>query len=371
MKNTVSILNRIKVIHVITSPCGGGAETLVRKLMKLTNALGIDCKAVYFNCSAECAKNLKRINYSVDEINLNVNYRSPFAIFKLRKLFKFELKSSSNLIIHAHLTWPMFYVPIASIGLPVKLVFTEHDTYNSRRKYIFFKYAERIFYNQYSSIIAISNGVKDSLKIWLSIDLFKKVLTITNGSRFFSLKNRESLGECINFISVGSLARKKGFEKTIKALARLEHFDWQYEIVGEGPLRPELEELIISLKLQDKVKLNGWSSAVEEKYHNADIQLIPSTFEGFGLVAIEGMSTGLPVIASDVNGLNEVVLSSIDSCFLVKNPKDITEWTSKIQLCINALEKDLKYICQVSFKHSQEFSLEKMAKNYLDLYKQL
>ena len=371
MKNPKNSINKFKVIHVITSPCGGGAEFLVRDLVQRTNNLGIECKAVYFNCDAKCKKNLVRVRYSDNELNLNVGYRSLFAIIELRKLFKFELKNVSNLIVHAHLTSPMFYVPIASIGLPVKLVFTEHDTTNRRRHYVFLKYFERFFYRQFTSIIAISSGVKHSLSGWLGNGLFRRVLTINNGARFFLLKKRNKLGKCVKFISVGSLISKKGFDRSIKALSKLDSVDWQYEIIGEGPSRTELEGLIASLNLQHKVKLSGWSSVVEERYHNADIQLIPSRFEGFGLVAIEGMSTGLPVVASDVYGLNEVVLSSIDSCFLVKEPKNINEWTKKIQLCINALEKDSSHILEESFRHSQKFSLQEMTKNYIELYKGL
>ena len=69
---------------------------------------------------------------------------------------------------------------------------------------------------------------------------------------------------------------------------------------------------------------------------------MPSRFEGFGLIAVEGMSTGLPIIASDVPGLNEVVSSSIDSCFLVKDANSIDAWVNQIKLCINNLEKNFK-----------------------------
>ncbi len=361
-------MNKFKVIHIVTSPCGGGAELLVRELTQRINGLGVNCKAVYFNYSAECAK---KIEFFDNELNLNVSYRNPLAIIALRKLFKSELVDSSSLIVHAHLTWPMFFVPLASLGLPVKLIFTEHATSNSRRKYFFLKYIERIFYNRYTSIIAITDGVKNSLQDWIGSGLSNKVFTIMNGSRFFSSKERKPLGKCIKFISVGSLIPKKGFDRAIKALSQLEHIDWQYEIVGEGFSRHELEQLIAALGLQDKVILPGWSLMLEEKYHNADIQLIPSRFEGFGLVAIEGMSTGLPVIASDLDGLNEVVSNSVDSCFLVKNSNDISEWVNTIKLCINALEKNLVYIAQESYQHSQKFSLEKMTKDYVDLYRQV
>ena len=365
MKNSI---NKFKVIHVITSPCGGGAELLVRELIPRINGLGINCKAVYFNYSVECAK---KIDFFDNELNLNVSYRNPFAIIALRKLFKAELADFSSLIVHAHLTWPMFFVPLAGLGLPVKLVFTEHATTNSRRNYSIFKYIERIFYNRYTSIIAITDGVKDSLQDWVGAGLSNKISTIINGARFFSFKERKPLGKCIKFISVGSLIPKKGFDRAIKALSQLEYIDWQYEIIGEGSSRRELEQLIAALGLQDKVILSGWSLMLEEKYHNANIQLIPSKVEGFGLIAIEGMSTGLPVIASDLDGLNEVVSNSVDSCFLVKNSNDIGEWVNTIKSCINALEKDMVYISQESYQHSQKFSLEKMTESYVDLYRQV
>ena len=367
-KNNKNSLNKFKVIHVITSPCGGGAEFLVRELTRRTNNLGISCKAVYFNYSAECTK---KIEFSDNELNLNMSYRNPFAIISLRKLFKLELVNSPNLIVHAHLTWPLFFVALAGLGLPVKLIFTEHGITNSRRNYSVFKYIERIIYNRYISVAAISDGVKGSLQEWLGSDVSNKVCTIMNGARLFPFKERESLGKCIKFISVGSLIPKKGFDRTIKALSKLKDINWQYEIIGEGPSRLELEQLIASLGLQDKVILSGWRLELEEKYYNANIQLIPSRVEGFGLIAIEGMSTGLPVIASDLDGINEVVSNSVDSCFLVKNSNDIGEWVNTIKSCINALEKDLVYISQESYQHSQNFSLEKMTKSYVDLYRQV
>ena len=102
-----------------------------------------------------------------------------------------------------------------------------------------------------------------------------------------------------------------------------------------------------------------------------DLKIFDDHLLDFGLIAIEGMSTGLPVIASDLDGLNEVVSKSIDSCFLVKNSNDIGEWVNTIKSCINALEKDMVYISQESYQHSQNFSLKKMTKSYVDLYRQV
>ena len=360
--------DKFKVIHVITSPCAGGAELLVRELTKRTNKLGINCKAVYFNNWAECAKTIR---LSENEEHLNISYQSPFAIIKLRKFLKSELVENPSLIVHAHLTWPMFFVPLACIGLAVKLVFTEHSPTNKRRNIFFFNHLEKLFYNRYNSIIAITDGVKKSLLNWIGFSISGKLTKIYNGARFFTYKERKKMGNRIKFLSIGSLTTQKGFDNAIKALSKLQGINWQYEIVGYGPLRSDLEKLIISLNLKDKVVLSGWCTNLEEKYHNSDIQLIPSRWEGFGLVAVEGMSTGLPVIASDLKGINEVVSSTVDSCFLVKNSDNIVEWVDQIKLCINALEKDLVHISKQSYLHSKKFSLEKMTKNYIDLYRQV
>ena len=360
--------NKFKVIHIIHSPCGGGAELLVRELTKRTNELGINCKAVYFNCWAKCAKT---IEFSDDEQSLNINTRNPYAIIKLRKLFKSELINNSNLVVHAHCSWPMFFVPLASIGLKIKLVFTQHNIVTSTRNFSYFKYFERFFYNRFNSIISVTEGVKVSLLNWLDASIFKKVVNIPNGARFFTFKERSSINKSVKFISVGSLSYQKNFDITIKALSYLKNIDWHYEIIGTGPLKTQLEKLINSLGIQDKITLSGWCSNLEGKYHNADIQLLPSRFEGFGLIAVEGMSTGLPIIASDIPGLNEVVSVSIDSCFLVKDANNIDAWVNQINLCIKSIGKNLSHISKESYQHSQKFNLTKMTKSYIDLYKEL
>ena len=70
-------------------------------------------------------------------------------------------------------------------------------------------------------------------------------------------------------------------------------------------------------------------------------------------------------------GINQVVSSSVDSCFLVKDSNNISEWVNKIKLCINTLEKDSVHISKKSYQHSQKFSLEKMTKSYINLYRQV
>lgn len=361
----------ITILHIITAPCGGGAEILVREFAKQKRIENCEFKVLYFNKKSDCSKKLNFLNH---EYFLDVGFRSLRSVFEIRKFIKRELERSPELVVHVHLTWPMLFVPIATIGLDMELYFTEHDTSNGRRKYPFLKYIERLIYSRFKKVICISEGTRKSLEPWIGKNLSQRIEVIPNGSRLFSFKERQPPENCVNFISIGSLFPKKGFDRTIKALASWDSdCSWAYTIIGEGPMRKELEGLISKSGVHDKVKLVGWADDIERHLNEADIQLIPSRFEGFGLVAVEGMSTGLPVIASNVDGLAEVLeeVTASGAAYLVDAPDDESDWHKQFTICFEAIKTTSSFerIAQLSKSHSQKYTLEKMMNGYCKTYK--
>lgn len=350
------------VLHVITAPYGGGAEVLVRELGDRLGDYGVDNEVFYFNNSKSS------IVLNDNEKILNVSTRNPLTTFKLRRLFKQKLKESDVLVVHAHLTWPFFFTALASLGLNMRLIYTEHNTFNKRRKIPFFKYIERWFYARYSRIICISDGVYDSLSKWVGKSLTDRLVVINNGARIYTFKHRDHSFEQLKFVSVGSLSDKKNFCTTIKALAKLNSVDWQYDIVGEGPERAYLEKLVLELGVQNRVSLVGWSDQIERYLLNADVQLIPSLWEGFGLVAVEGMSTGLPVVASNVDGLREVLDEKNPAVFLVDETTSEQAWLNKIEACICSLSTNRQKMAEASREQAEKFGLDKMVKAYAEEY---
>ena len=116
----------------------------------------------------------------------------------------------------------------------------------------------------------------------------------------------------------------------------------------------------------------GWKSNLKEYFHASDIQVIPSLWEGFGLVAVEGMSTGLPIVASNVDGLVEVINLSNPSVTLVNEPRSENEWATSINRAIKMLEiKGPSFFSYYSRRQAEKFSLEKMAKEYLNVYEHI
>lgn len=111
-------------------------------------------------------------------------------------------------------------------------------------------------------------------------------------------------------LTVGRLEGKKGHKTLISAYAKLaDRFDnWDLRIVGEGSLRPELEAEIKRYSLNDRVVLAGATKDIGKEYESAQLFVVPSTYESFGLAAAEALVHALPVVGfSDCPGVNELI----------------------------------------------------------------
>lgn len=114
----------------------------------------------------------------------------------------------------------------------------------------------------------------------------------------------------IQIVSVGRLARPKDFSTLLKAVALLRPRNVQLTVLGDGPLREQLEREIIDLGLADIVDLAGEVEDVRARLAKADVFALSSTSEGMPLSVLEAMAAGLPVVVSAVDGITEVVVDS-------------------------------------------------------------
>ena len=136
---SANIDKKPKIVNIISMPQGGGAEFLTRELHKIFRERGLDSTVIY-SCS-------QIDNLDENEIVLGCSPRSFLNIFRIRKILREISRSSNNkLIVHAHLTWPLFFTTLAVIGIPhVNLIYTEHDTWNKRRKIPFSRFLDFFF----------------------------------------------------------------------------------------------------------------------------------------------------------------------------------------------------------------------------------
>lgn len=351
-------------VQVITSRTGGGAEFLARELCTRIAASGLLSQAIYFGTRPD--EELGAAEYS-----LGLSPRNPMAILALRKKLKRLARAHRKLVVHAHLTWPFLYVAIATLGLNVRLVYTEHNTTNKRRGVPGARWLDRLLYQRYDRIICISKGVYEALAQWVGPAVRPRLVMVPNGSRLFELKPRSlQAQERLRLVSVGSLTHKKGYEVALEAVAQSGGAVESYTIIGEGPERPTLEARIRDLNIESTVRLAGWTDDIQAALHEAHIQLIPSRWEGFGLVAVEGMSSGLPIIASDVDGLREVLDPQNPAVRLIANHRDPEQWLIAIESVAGALRQEFP-LHHASRTQAEKFSLETMVDGYLAIYREL
>jgi glycosyltransferase involved in cell wall biosynthesis len=94
----------------------------------------------------------------------------------------------------------------------------------------------------------------------------------------------------------------------IAALARLRALDWSCELIGDGPMRPEVERAIAEQDLGDRIQLSGTRDDVPARLAAAQLFMLITRREGFPIAVLEAMRAGLPVVASDVGGIAEAVV---------------------------------------------------------------
>jgi glycosyltransferase involved in cell wall biosynthesis len=117
--------------------------------------------------------------------------------------------------------------------------------------------------------------------------------------------------DAVLLLSVGELNENKNHQIIVKALAKLNNPNVHYAIAGVGDKREHLLELAQKLGVSDRLHLLGYRKDVPELNHVADVFCFPSCREGLGLAAIEAMACGLPLITSNVHGINDYSVDNL------------------------------------------------------------
>ena len=152
----------------------------------------------------------------------------------------------------------------------------------------------------------------------------------TPGTKSPELLKRYGLEDRTIMLTVGRLAseeRYKGFDELIKILPRLEKAipNIAYLIVGEGRDRPRLEQKARDFGVADRVVFAGYVSEAEkaDHYRLADVYVMPSSGEGFGIVILEALACGIPVIGSKTDGSRDALRNG--KLGIVVNPTNLSE----------------------------------------------
>lgn len=347
----------MRILHVITSLEIGGAQRLLTDLLPL-QAISQDVTLlVYERVINDLEKTLEKSGINILCLDEH-NFHNPRVIFRLRKIFRdYDL-------VHAHLFPTIYWASVAARGLKVKLVYTEHSTSNSRRNKWYFRTVERIMYERYDRIISISQQTQDALTAWLG-QCDKRFMVINNGvdTKKFAFVKEPIIPKSL--IMISRFVSSKDQETVIRAMAHIDK-EATLRFIGDGENKNHCEELAQELGVSDKVQFLGSRSDIPELVASSYIGIQSSKWEGFGLTAVEMMAAGKPVIASNVDGLRQVV-EGAGEIFKMGNVSELAELVNR--LLFN--EEYYKILSEKCKQRAEEYDISLMSENYLKLYKSL
>lgn len=356
----------MKLLHVINSLSTGGAEKLLVDILPLLVGRGITIDLLLLDgtCSP-FLRQLKETNCCNVYILGKSSVYNPLLIFRIIPyLKKYD-------IIHVHLFPAMYWVAIAKIisFSKSKLIFTEHNTVNSRIGNIVFRQIDKIIYKAYRKIISITSDVKHVLitKLNLKDD---KCIVVNNGINLSKISNAVALSKKDYSILPDAkiLIQISRFNKQKDQVTLIESMKYLPEniillLVGDGYLKQECELLVSNLRIENRVLFLGIRMDVPELLKMSDVVVQSSHWEGFGLAAVEGMAAKKPVIASNVPGLGEIV----NGAGLLFEKGDNKQLGGLITDLLNN-KKYYDEVCERCYQRAQKYSIDLMVSKTMDIY---
>ncbi len=357
----------MKILMCVPTLTGGGAE---RQVCDLADELSARGHEVIIYCLGQEAV-ISPSNKAVVIITGNLHKAPKKALFSLAaELLKFRRLISREKpdIVHAHLFHANIFSRIALLfKRNPKLICTLHSTHTGSL------FREKVY--QYTNfacdqITAVSKkAVLEHSKIARSFS--KKTVVLYNGidcDRFSSKQNGVYRKQ--RFLAAGRLVPEKNFTGLIIAFKEVvkKYPKATLSIAGHGELKTSLEALIESLDLADNVELLGFHNNLPELYSKFDFFVLSSLWEGFGLVVAEAMLVGLPTLATDCGGVNEVMT---EKQFLIPANNEKALETGMLRL-LSLSDKEYSAIQLRGRSHiEKEFSMGVVASQWVDLYRRL
>jgi len=224
-------------------------------------------------------------------------------------------------------------------------------------------------------IISVSEGVKR--EILENYDVPEdKIIVIPNGvdidefkpdeERKKSIRERYGIKEDeVILMFSGYEFKRKGLRYIIEALPKVKG-DVKLLVIGKDNPKP-YKELALTLEFLDKIIFAGFVPDISEYYAASDVFVFPTAYEAFSLATLEAVASGLPILATKVNGTEELIEEGYNGFFIKRDPADIAE---KINILIED-ESLREQMGKNARKTAENYSWDKIAVMTMDVYEEM
>ena len=282
-------------------------------------------------------------------------------------------------VIHAH-DWLVTYAAkTLKNAYDIPIVATIHATEAGRNSGIhdetqrYINDTEWLLTYEASEVIVNSNFMKNDIQRLFGLP-YDKINVIPNGinlsnftgiERDYDFRRQYAMDNEKIILYVGRLVYEKGIQHLIAAMPKIlsNYNDAKLIIAGRGGMIDELRVEAANLGLNNKVYFTGYlnSKQVQKMYKCVDVAVFPSTYEPFGIVALEAMLAGVPTVVSDVGGLDEIITHGVDGMkSYAGNPNSIADSVTALlydhQLAANVSKKAVQ-------KVKEQFNWERIAQD--------
>ena len=361
-----------RIFHLIKGLGRGGAETLLAEgcrhfdRTQFTYGYGyfLPWKNALVSSLTECG---------ADVFCFNCRHRTTMllSVHRVRNI----LRNWKADLLHCHLPFAGVVGRLAARPLNIPVIYTEHNVWE--RYHWGTKQLNSWTWQYQDRVVAVSEEVKKSISTHKGNQV--PVTVVRNGvpvdSFTTSQEERSEIRNRWNIpkdaIVVGTVAVFR-FQKDLPtwlqaaALIKERYPEAHFLLVGDGPLQDELKMLVSRIGLSNCVHFTGLQEKVSPFYGAMDIYLNSSVFEGLPLSILEAMASRLPIVATAVGGVPEVVLHEQNG-FLVQS-RSATEIFQHISLLINNLQLRLRFGEEGQVLVKERFGIARMTRDLETIY---
>ena len=366
---------RIRVLHV--AEAAGGVERYLQTLFKYSDKEQVENILV-------CSQNYdyKKFEKLADRVIVlkmahQINPSSDIKVEKaLRKIIK-EIKPN---IVYAHSSKAGALARIADLGLKNKVIYNPHgwafNMQQSSKKKEMYKWVEKISAHFCDKIVCISDAERESA-LREKICKPNKLQVIYNGIDLEEIEkttpmSRDQLGipeDAFVVGMVGRLSKQKAPDTFVKAAKLIKEKipNAFFLMVGNGELRDKVEELINQYDLGSSSLITGWVDNPTAYMKIMDVGMLLSRWEGFGLVLPEYMACGVPIVATNVDAIPNIIKDSVNG--MLVNEDDYYEAANKVIFVHKHVEVKQHLINAANECIMNNYRGEFIAEKSLKLYK--
>lgn len=312
----------MKILQVIPYFCFGGAETMCENLTYALKQVGHQVTVV--SLYAEHTPISRRMEEAGVQI-LYLDKKLGLDVSMIPKLAKIMGREKPD-VVHTHLDVIKYAVAAAKLAGVRRCVHTVHNVADKEAEGRIQRTVNNFYFKLGWSVpVALSPLVQDTIAEFYGMDK-AKIPVIYNGvdlSRCIPLERYADRAKVL--VHVGRFNEQKNHEGLLLAFRTVaeQEPDCRLDLLGDGELREKTEGLAKQLGIYEKIRFLGSQSNVYPYLKEADIFLLPSNYEGMPMTIIEAMGTGLPVVATAVGGVPDMICHGESGLLTSTDPEEI------------------------------------------------